>query len=42
MKNDEISAAIARKDTLIVNFGAAIFEKVLTKNVNMFLKECAS
>ena len=33
MKNDEISA-IARKDALIVNFGAAIFEKVGTKNIN--------
>ena len=33
MNNDEISA-IARKDTLIVNFGAAIFEKVGTKNIN--------
>ena len=33
MKNNEISA-IARKDALIVNFGAAIFEKVGTKNIN--------
>ena len=33
MKNDEI-AAIARKDALIINFGAAIFEKVGTKNIN--------
>ena len=33
MKNDEISA-IAGKDALIVNFGAAIFEKVGTKNIN--------
>ena len=33
MKNDEISA-IARKDPLIVNFGATIFEKVGTKNIN--------
>ena len=33
MKNDKISA-IARKDSLIVNFGTAIFEKVGTKNIN--------
>ena len=33
MKNDEI-AAIARKDALIINFGAAIFEKVGTKDIN--------
>ena len=33
MKNNEISA-IARKDPLIVNFGATIFEKVGTKNIN--------
>ena len=33
MKNDEI-AAIARKDALIINFGAAIFEKVWTKDIN--------
>ena len=33
MKNDEISA-IARKDPLIVNFRATIFEKVGTQNTN--------
>ena len=33
LKNNEISA-ITRKDALIVNFGAAIFEKVGTKNIN--------
>ena len=37
MKNDEISA-IARKDALIVNFGAAIFEKVGTKHKLCFPK----
>ena len=37
MKNNEISA-IARKDALIVNFGATIFEKVGTKSKLCFPK----